>query len=105
MQRISDENQALINEAEMNGIDLTELRKKYTLAFTMKLFKHLKAESEKDEADEIEPLYPERTEEIPEYIDKLEEVGFKIRRWQETTREVGTGRPIVIQKYAMQVLK
>lgn len=102
MHAINRKNEEVLLFAKLHGIDLTILRKKYTLLFAIKLFKYVFKESDlskyKQKKDKnFKIIYPKKSDDT--YVEVLEEAGFTLDYIVEDFVDNDTGEVVDIRRY------
>lgn len=104
MHKVNAVNQLFLDQAKVYGLDLTELRKKYGLPFTIQLFKYVKKMTrENEDLPILQPPYKKIKKDkdftVDSYAEILENAGFKLRPWVEDFTDEDTGEIVGVQRY------
>lgn len=106
MRKISQKNQAILKEANKYGLDLNLIRAIYGLPFAIRVFRYAKRKS-KDKI--IYSIYPTKfyseKKSIYDYIDELEDAGFKLKKVVEDFIDEDTGEVVPIKRFYFKPLK
>jgi len=96
----------ILGQIAGHGLNIAELRKKYKLPFIIKLFKYVQKATDRHYKN-IDLLYPREFnwEKLAEYVEQLEEAGFKIKTWKENFIDEDTGHIVSINRYKFKPLK
>ena len=105
MREINERHKKILNLAVAYGLNLDNLRKKYTLKFVIKLFNYLRKESGlgKENIYLMSPDDPKLN--LDEYIEALKEAGFKLKRWVEDFVDEDTGEIVRIVRHSLKPVK
>lgn len=91
----------ILGSASAHNLSLDNLRKKYKLPFVVKLFKHLQKETRKKK-ESIPIIYPKaqlrKDFSLKDYMDELEDAGFKLNKWSEPFIDEDTGEIVNIPR-------
>lgn len=108
MHEVNRYHSELLNQTKAYGLDLNLLRKKYNLPFAIKLFKHVQKRSLSK--SKISPIYPksflmDETDSMDNYIEELENAGFKMKTRVEDFIDEDTGQIVGIKRFIFKPIK
>ncbi len=103
MHKVNARNQEYLDQSKVYGLDLTDIRKKYGLPFTIQLFKYVKKIQKKEDVLILHPPYKKIKDgkrfSVDDYAEILENAGFKLRPWIENFIDEDTGEIVGVQRY------
>lgn len=102
----SSRNQAVLDYAKANNIDLGPLVSYYGLRFVLKLVRSLKKPPKSRGATTTQLIYPKwivldknRINLMNHYLIQVEEAGFKFRTWHEDFVDEDTGEIVFLERF------
>ncbi len=108
MRKVNRYHQEILDQAKAYDLNLDNLREKYGLIFVLKLFKYLIKETKKDNK-KIWFICPEKNfnyeSDLSDYVDGLENAGFKLKKHKEDFIDEDTGEVVGIERYYFKPLK
>lgn len=115
MKKISYSNQTVMDHALAYSINLEHLRKKYTLKFAIKVFRHVLRETKRKMKDKdfkknkkfnfIDMIFPRKKDyDLDEYFNLLEDAGFRLEKFFEDFINEDSGEIVTIVRRKFKLL-